>query len=72
MFYKTENRKTTPHTIINYMDYARNAFILYQIKRENIKQKKKLLISDKYYLVDPGFYFILFLMGPLKGIGVSY
>lgn len=40
------------------MDYARNAFILYQIKRENIKQKRKLLISDKYYLVDPGFYFI--------------
>ena len=40
------------------MDYARNAFIFYQIKRENIKQKKKLLISDKYYLVDSGFYFI--------------
>lgn len=57
-YIKNENRKTTPHTIINYMDYARNAFILYQIKRENIKQKRKLLISDKYYLVDPGFYFI--------------
>lgn len=57
-YIKNENRKTTPHTIINYMDYARNAFIFYQIKRENIKQKKKLLISDKYYLVDPGFYFI--------------
>lgn len=55
---KNENRKTTPHTIINYMDYARNAFIFYQIKRENIKQKRKLLISDKYYLVDSGFYFI--------------
>ena len=57
-YIKNENRKTTPHTIINYMDYARNAFILYQIKRENIKQKRKLLISDKYYLVDSGFYFI--------------
>ena len=57
-YIKNENRKTTPHTIINYMDYARNAFIFYQIKRENIKQKRKLLISDKYYLVDPGFYFI--------------
>lgn len=57
-YIKNENRKTTPHTIINYMDYARNAFIFYQIKRENIKQKKKLLISDKYYLVDSGFYFI--------------
>lgn len=58
-YIKNENRKTTPHTIINYMDYARNAFIFYQIKRENIKQKRKLLISDKYYLVDSGFYFIL-------------
>lgn len=57
-YIKNENRKTTPHTIINYMNYARNAFIFYQIKRENIKQKKKLLISDKYYLVDSGFYFI--------------
>ena len=57
-YIKNENRKTTPHTIINYMDYARNAFIFYQIKRENIKQKRKLLIPDKYYLVDSGFYFI--------------
>lgn len=57
-YIKNENRKTTPHTIINYMDYARNAFIFYQIKRENIKQKRKLLISDKYYLADSGFYFI--------------
>lgn len=57
-YIKNENRKTTPHTIINYMDYARNAFIFYRIKRENIKQKRKLLISDKYYLVDSGFYFI--------------
>lgn len=57
-YIKNENRKTTPHTIINYMDYARNAFIFCQIKRENIKQKRKLLISDKYYLVDSGFYFI--------------
>lgn len=57
-YIKNENRKTTPHTIINYMDHARNAFIFYQIKRENIKQKRKLLISDKYYLVDSGFYFI--------------
>lgn len=57
-YIKNEDRKTTPHTIINYMDYARNAFIFYQIKRENIKQKRKLLISDKYYLVDSGFYFI--------------
>ena len=53
-YIKNENRKTTPHTIINYMDYARNAFILYQIKRENIKQKKKLLISDKFYFIFNG------------------
>ena len=57
-YIKNERRKTSPHTIINYMDYARNAFIFYQIKREDIKQKRKLLIADKYYLVDPGFYFI--------------
>ena len=48
---------TTPHTVINYMDYAINGFIFYKINREDLKQKK-LLTHDKYYLVDLGFYLI--------------
>ena len=49
---------TTPHTVINYMDYAINGFIFYKINREDLKQKRKLLTHEKYYLVDPGFYLI--------------
>lgn len=56
-FIKNE-RKTTPATIINFLEYVTNAFILYQVKREDIKLKKKLLISEKYYVIDPGFYYL--------------
>ena len=56
-FIKNE-RKTTPATIINFLEYVINAFILFQVKREDIKLKKKLLISEKYYVIDPGFYYI--------------
>ena len=56
--YIKNERKTTPATIINFLEYIVNAFILYQVKREDIKLKKKLLISDKYYVVDPGFYYL--------------
>lgn len=54
--YIKKERKTTPSTIINFINLAVNSFILYHVKREDIKQKKKLLIRDKYYVVDPGFY----------------
>ena len=56
--YLKNERKTTPATIINFLGYIVNAFILYQVKREDIKLKKKLLVSDKYYVIDPGFYYI--------------
>ena len=56
-FIKNE-RKTTPATIINFLEYIMNAFVLYQVKREDIKLKKKLLISEKYYVADPGFYYL--------------
>ena len=56
-FIKKE-RKTTPATIINFLEYIVNAFILYQVKREDVKLKKILLISEKYYVADPGFYFL--------------
>lgn len=56
--YIKNERKTTAATIINFLEYVVNAFILYQVKREDIKLKKKLLISEKYYVADPGFYYL--------------
>ena len=57
-YMKNENQKTTTNTIINYINNVTKAFIFYQVKRRDIKLKKKLLISDKYYLVDPAFYYL--------------
>lgn len=56
-YLKHENR-TSPKTVINYLNVITKAFIFYKIKREDIIGKKKLNVLEKYYLVDPGFYYI--------------
>lgn len=55
-FLKHENRTTSTGTIINYLTYLTNAFILYKCNREDIVGKKRLAIMEKYYLTDTGFY----------------
>jgi predicted AAA+ superfamily ATPase len=44
---------------MNYLLYASNAYLLYRVKRENIKKKEILKTLEKYYVVDVGFYNIL-------------
>ena len=44
---------------MNYLLYATNAYLLYQVKRENIKKKEILKTLEKYYVVDIGFYNLL-------------
>lgn len=43
-YIKNENRKTTPHTIINYMDYARNAFIFIKLNVKILNKKEAINI----------------------------
>lgn len=35
-----------------------NSLLLYQTKREDIIGKKILKVSEKYYIVDSGFYYL--------------
>jgi len=58
-YLKSDGRNSHPDTIMNYLLYASNAYLLYRVKRENIKKKEILKTLEKYYVVDVGFYNIL-------------
>ena len=51
-------KKPSSNTIINYVGHAQDAFILYEAKNEDLVGKKIFDTLEKYYVVDPGFYYI--------------
>jgi len=53
-FLKSENRNTSPETIINYIKYALDAYLFYQVRREDIHGKQILSSNEKYYIADQG------------------
>jgi predicted AAA+ superfamily ATPase len=55
-----QNKVETNHiTIGNYMKYLCSEFMFYKVKRYDIRGKKYLETSDKYYLSDLGFRYAL-------------
>ena len=55
-YLKSEGIKTSPKTILNYMDQMTNSFLIYKAQREDIKGKNMLKSLEKYYVVDNSFY----------------
>jgi len=53
-FLKSENRKVAPETVLNYVRYCTDAFLFYQVKRQDIQGKQVLATNEKYYIADHG------------------
>ncbi len=53
-FLKSQNIKTYPDTIQNYLSYFTATFLGYSAKRYDIKGKRLFEINDKYYVNDLG------------------
>lgn len=50
----SDGRKTTPVTVDGYIQALKDAFILYEVGRYDIKGRQYLKSLEKYYLVDIG------------------
>lgn len=53
-FLKNEQRTVAPETILNYLKYCCDAYLFYQVKREDLQGKQILATNEKYYIADHG------------------
>ena len=53
-YLKSEGRSISSETIMNYLKACMDAFMFYQVKREDLQGKKILTVNEKYYVVDHG------------------
>lgn len=53
-FFKNERRTVSTETILNYIKYCRDAYLFYQVKREDLRGKRILASNEKYYIADHG------------------
>lgn len=53
-FLKKEQRTVAPETILNYIRYCCEAYLFYQVKREDLQGKQILSTNEKYYIADHG------------------
>lgn len=53
-FLKNEQRTVAPETILNYIRYCCEAYLFYQVKREDLQGKQILSTNEKYYIADHG------------------
>lgn len=53
-YFKSENRKISHDTILNYLKFCADAFLIYKISRYDFEGKKILTVNEKYYCADHG------------------
>lgn len=53
-FLKNEQRTVAPETILNYIKYCCDAYLFYQVKRQDLQGKQLLSTNEKYYIADHG------------------
>ena len=53
-FLKNERRNVAPETILNYIKYCSDAYLFYQVKRQDLKGKQIISTNEKCYIADHG------------------
>lgn len=53
-FFKSEGRSVSTETILNYIKYCTDAYLFYQVKRQNLQGRQILASNEKYYIADHG------------------
>ena len=53
-YLKSEGRAVSPETVLNYIKACTDAFLFYQVKRQDLQGKKILSVNEKYYVADHG------------------
>lgn len=53
-YFKQERRTASVETVLNYLTYCSDVFLLYPVKREDLLGKQILATNEKYYLADHG------------------
>ena len=55
-YLKHEKINITKQTIYNYLEYLENAYLIAKASKEDLVREKEIMGSEKYYLLDTGFY----------------
>lgn len=53
-YLKNEGRRVSPETVLNYLKACSDAFLFYQVRRQDLQSKKILTVNEKYYVADHG------------------
>lgn len=69
-FLKSEQRNVAPETILNYIKYCCDAYLFYQVKREDLQGRQILASNEKYYIADHGIREAVF-GGDMKDINLT-